>query len=201
LITSWARRADETLTRALGDHDIPSSSRRSRNTFEAFIYAWISFNGWASCCCDTDKDNVLIKVLRVDERVSASVNSLVSSSPSLAAALGQFRALWPIFRAADVRNGVDTAVAEYRHGGRAGLVAYYSNTFPKAGRSPDCHLRHHPEPIDADWAHTLQALYTVRCNLFHGTKSVDGDVDREVVDAASAVLVPIVKHLVLQAFT
>jgi hypothetical protein len=175
--------------------------RRSQYTFEAFIYAWISFNGWASCCCDNDRDRVLIEVLRIDERVSAEFNSLVLSNLTVAAAVEQFRVLWPIFRATDVRAGLDAAMREYRDSGRAGLVAYYSHRFPRAGRSPDCHLRHDPGPIEADWAHTLEALYRVRCNLFHGTKSVDGHVDREVVDAASAVLVPVVKHLVWHQFT
>jgi hypothetical protein len=140
-------------------------------------------------------------VLRVDERVSAKISSLVLSNPTVAGALDRFRALWPIFRAADVRSGLDTAVVEYRYGGRAGLVAYYAQTFPNASRSPDCHLRHHPAPIDADWAHTLEALNRVRCNLFRGTKSVYSDVDHEVIDAASAVLVLVVKHLVSQEFT
>ncbi len=202
LIIDWARRAEDTQTRAASrGPNGQGSSRRSRYMFEAFIYAWISFNGWASCCCDKDRDRVLINVLRIDDRISAEFNSLVLSDPTVAGALHQFRALWPIFRATDVRSGLDTAAMEYRNSGRAGLVAYYSHRFPDAGRSPDCHLRHDPGPIVADWAHTLEALYRVRCNLFHGTKSVYGDVDREVVDAASAVLVPVVKLLVSHPFT
>jgi hypothetical protein len=127
--------------------------------------------------------------------------SLLLSDSTLAGALDQFRALWPIFRATDVRSGLDTAAMVYRSRGRTGLVAYYSNSFPEAFRSPACHLRHEPGPIDPDWAHTLEALYRVRCNLFHGTKSVEGDMDREVVDSASAVLVPVVKQLVSHPFT
>jgi hypothetical protein len=174
---------------------------RSRDAFEGFIYAWISFNGWASCCCDTDRDRVLIDVLRMDGGVSATFNSLVQSNPTVAGASERFRALWPIFRATDVRSGSDAAAREYSRNGRAGLVAYYSHMFPKASRAPDCHARHDPEPIQADWGHTLEALYRVRCNLFHGTKSTDGQVDREVVDAAAAVLVPVVNHLVSHRFT
>ena len=144
---------------------------------------------------------MLINVLRIDVSVSTKFNSLVRSDPTVAVALDQFRALWPIFRATDVRSGLDTAGMTYRDSGRPGLVAYYSNRFPDAGRSPDCHLRHDPGPIDGDWAHTLEALYQVRCNLFHGTKFVYGDVDRKIVDASSAVLVPVVTHLVSHPFT
>ncbi len=199
LITGWLSRADAALAAAgrvgPGRQALVS---RSPHMFEAFIYAWISFNGWASCCCDHDADGVLIKVLRADKRVIAQFDALVDADSTVASALDQFRALWPIFRAADLRSGRDTAERTYRESGRAALVAYYSHRFPEAVRSPDCHLSHDPE---ADWAHTLEALYRVRCNLFHGAKSAYGAVDREIVEAASAVLVPVVKHMVEHRFT
>lgn len=200
LISDWATRAQATLARPVpADRDNQSAVHRSSDTFEAFIYAWISFNGWASCCCDTDRDRELINVLRSDERVSASFESLIRSDPGVAGALDGFRSLWPIFQASGVRADFD-AHAEYRNHGTPGLVAYYSREFPRARRAPDCHLRHPSGVIERDWAHTLEALYQVRCNLFHGTKSVLGDRDREVVDAASAVLVPVVQHLVRNQF-
>jgi hypothetical protein len=202
LIIGWSRRAEHALARgAAGDGDGQSSSRRSQHTFEAFIYAWISFNGWASCCTDNDKDSAIIDVLREDERLSTRFDSLVQTDSTVAAAVERFRALWPIFRASHVRAGADAAAREYRRSGRAGLVAYYSDTFPGAARAPDCHPRHDCQAVQADWAHTLEALYRVRCNLFHGTKSVDGEIDREVVDAASAVLGPVVNNLVRHQFT
>jgi hypothetical protein len=178
----------------------PVGPGHAQHAFEAFIYAWISFNGWASCCCDSDADRKLIDTLRVDVRVTAVFDSLVTTDPGLAEALERFRSLWPIFRASDVRSGLQAAECEYNQAGRPGQIQYYSVTFPEAGRAPDCHLRHGQCPIDADWAHTLEALYRVRCNLFHGTKSIHGEVDRDVVGTASAVLVPIVKHLVSHPF-
>jgi hypothetical protein len=184
-----------------GDSGRQEPATRSSHAFEAFIYAWISFNGWASCCCDHDADGMLVKVLRADERVIARFDALVDSDSAVARAVDQFRALWPIFRAADLRSDRDTAERTYRDSGRAALVAYYSHEFPEAVRSPDCHLRHDSGIIVADWAHTLEALYRVRCNLFHGAKSAYGAADREIVEVASAVLVPVVKHLVDHPFT
>jgi hypothetical protein len=183
LVTGWADRAGTT-----------------RNAFEAFIYSWISFNGWASCCCEDDGDRKLIDTLRVDARVTAAFDSLIAADPACADALNRFRSLWPIFQASQVRSGLMEAESQYHQAGRRGQVEYYSLKFPKARRAPDCHLRHGHEPMDADWAHTLEALYRVRCNLFHGTKSVHGEVDKEMVEAASAVLVPIVKHLISHPF-
>jgi hypothetical protein len=168
--------------------------------FEAFIYAWISFNGWASCCCDSDQDRKLINTLRADGRATVAFNSLVRSDQPFGEALERFRLLWPIFRASDVRDGLKDAESRYWQGGRRAQVEYYSLTFPEVVRAPDCHLRHEPGGADADWAHTLEALYQVRCNLFHGTKSMHAETDREVVTAASAVLVPVVNHLVSHSF-
>jgi hypothetical protein len=67
---------------------------------------------------------MLINVLRIDARASAEFNSLGLSDPTVARALDRFRSLWPIFRAIDVRSGLDTAASEHRYSGRAGLVAY-----------------------------------------------------------------------------
>lgn len=177
-----------------------SPVHRSGHTFEAFIYAWISFNGWASCCCATDADRDLVNVLRSDESISASFDRLTSSDPALGEALDRFRSLWPIFQASQVRADFE-AQGEYRNHGTVGLVAHYSDHYPRARRAPDCHLRHPAGAIPADWAHTIEALYRVRCNLFHGTKSVLGHRDREVVDAAAAVLVPVVQHLLRGRYT
>jgi hypothetical protein len=35
--------------------------------FEAFIYAWIGFNGWASCCCAEDGDTAQLHMMMLDE--------------------------------------------------------------------------------------------------------------------------------------
>lgn len=183
-----------------GRGDDLASWQRSEYTFEAFIYAWISLNGWASCCCDRDRDRDLINILRSDPKVSAAFDSLVRSDSQVARAVVEFRDLWPIFRTSQVRAGQEAAAFEHRLGGRQALIAYYTRQFPRAERAPDCHLGHHPGQIQADWAHTLEALYRVRNNLFHGTKSSNADVDREIVDAAAAVLVPVVEHMLSEPF-
>ena len=40
-----------------------------------------------------------------------------------------------------------------------------------------------------DWPHTLEALYRVRCNLFHGEKGLDSEMDALIVSSAFRVLV------------
>jgi hypothetical protein len=133
LITGWASRADHDLAPG-GGRERPSlggSIVSSRNAFEAFIFAWISVNGWAACCCDEDRDRVLINVLRNDESVSTQFGSLVDSDPRLAGAVDQFRALWPIFRATDVRGGFDEAARTYRGDRQARPGGVLHGQFPE----------------------------------------------------------------------
>lgn len=58
-------------------------------------------------------------------------------------------------------------------------------------------MSHGADSIPVDWAHTLDALYRVRCNLFHGQKSGGGHEDREILSAAVAVLLPLTDGLLL----
>jgi hypothetical protein len=48
----------------------------------------------------------------------------------------------------------------------------------------------HDTGIPADWSHLLQAMYQVRCNLFHGEKSVVSDIDHQVVRWSVGILLP-----------
>lgn len=70
------------------------------------------------------------------------------------------------------------------------MTRHYQSECPGAARAPDCHMTHTGE-IEPDWAHTLEALYRVRCNLFHGQKSGGGNEDRMILQAAVRVLLPI----------
>jgi len=104
-----------------------------------------------------------------------------------------FRYLWPIFRAVDLPE--DARRSRPQHRGRQRVVDYYQLRCPDVQRSPDCHLTH-DDRIPLDWPHTLEALYRVRCNLFHGQKSGGGNEDREILTAALQVLLPIATSVV-----
>lgn len=192
LIQRWARDAGRALPAvATAVPAQPSLQHGRANAFEAFIYAWISFNGWASCCLEDDRDTIQVRVLASEPSMSDTFNELVRTDLRFADAERRFRALWPIFRATDVRS--DHLPGEPRED----RVRRYVTDFPGAARAPDCHLRHVNEDLPADWGHALRALYQVRCNLFHGRKSAFGTEDRDIVESAADVLVPIVSRLVL----
>jgi hypothetical protein len=192
LIQRWARDAGRALPPSTASEPAaPTSLDRRANSFEAFIYSWISFNGWASCCLEDERDNILVQVLGSDRSLSDTFDDLVRNDMQVARALQRFHVLWPIFRTTDVRNGHLPGEP------RPIRVRRYAASFPRAVRAPNCHLRHVDGDLPADWGHALAALYRVRCNLFHGTKSAFGIDDREIVDSAAGVLVPMVRRLVL----
>lgn len=192
LVNGWASKAYRTLDRTMQQG--PGRVHLS-GAFEAFIYAWISLNGWAACCCGTDSDRQLIQLLAREERLDEQFRALKREDASFAEAVGRFGALWPIFRSTDVQSVRDVAAQRHADGGRDELIRFYVDTFPHALRAPECHLRHRPEQLEATWGHVLQALYRVRCNLFHGAKSMHSEADKEIVETAAAVLVPLVTRL------
>lgn len=67
----------------------------------------------------------------------------------------------------------------------------------KTTRTPRNHPScDHGAEAPRDVPHLLDALYAVRCNLFHGMKHPEERRDREVVAAALGVLVPLADALV-----
>lgn len=169
-----------------------AAKSESGDEFEAFIYAWIGFNGWASCCCAEARDIPQLHMLMLDGRLTRNYDRRIKEDGAVRAAAEEFASCWPIFRVSDL----DESIRRKRpnHGGRAKVVKHYHDSNPKAERSPECHLNH-LGGIPVDWPHTLQALYRVRCNLFHGQKSGAGKEDRAIVVAAAAVLIPIAESV------
>ena len=49
---------------------------------------------------------------------------------------------------------------------------------------PACAGRHRASPMPRDWEHFIHATYRVRCNLFHGEKSLYDPDDQIIVASA-----------------
>ena len=162
---------------------------RDAEAFEAFIYAWISLNGWYAACTTAERDRDQLDMVMMDPGIQREFDSLMMDD-TFHAAMETFRALWPIFAVVDLPAEVRMARPSRD---RRRVVAYYHERCPGARRQPACHLRHQSGggDIPLDWPHTLEALYRVRNNLFHGHKSAAGWEDRDIVIAATAVLLGI----------
>ncbi len=91
LIPSWHQHARLALER--GD------------PFEAFIFDWISINGWAERVTDAEKDADWIDALAASDELRSCFTDLLVDE-RYAFAVSQFAKLWPIFRADQQRKTI-----------------------------------------------------------------------------------------------
>jgi len=169
-------------------------SYRARQHFEAFIYAWIGFNAWASCCCSgVERDSWMLHMLMLDEGLDADFGHLVTDG-SLGNAARHFANQWPIFKASALSDESRRGISDTTD--RADVVQIYAQQRPPVERAPGC-LNRHEHQVPADWPHTLAALYRVRNNLFHGQKATFRPRDEAIVKDAVEVLLPITWRVTL----
>ncbi len=174
---------------AKGRLEEPQSGRAS---FEGLIFAWIAFNGWASCVTGKDTDKEMIEALSFSGALRSDFDHLLSSDPSFHEVARDFHSHWPIFKAQElaerdiwVAKGTsrDERVKEYLE---RGAIKF----------SPPCWKRHRDagEEMPLDWPHTISAIYQLRCNLFHGHKGTRSPNDHELVQRAFRVLMYFLKE-------
>ncbi len=187
-------------------NDWVERSRRAlqhQKYFEALIYSWISFNAWVGrVVVDRDKSNrdrFLVASAGMDESLSTRFDSLLQTGGRTAKAAHRFHLLWPVFKALSLSD----QEIEYWYGLEyESRTAFRNRCFRRElGRgawAPKCFVYHqpmgtssteyNPEHVPLDWAHTLHAIYMVRCNLFHGGKSMRFGGDAEIVELAAVIL-------------
>ena len=174
---------------------------RNEHHFEAFIYLWISFNAWVGrVVVDRDKSNTdrfLVASAAMDKLLSTTFCCLLRADGTTARAARRFHSLWPVFKA---RALSDHELDSWRSRGYEPRTTFRTQCFDRGLRksdwAPSC-FRHHqpkgtspdsPEHVPLDWAHTLHAIYMVRCSLFHGGKSFRHGADAEFVELAAKLL-------------
>lgn len=157
------------------------------SVFESFIFAWFSVNAWAACVTDLDRDSEYIKRLQRDAALQQIFKDLIAVDSAFAEAASKFQSMWPVFKAQRIRRSNVQAEQGLT---RAKTVQHYFD-MGVVDFDPDCWKVHHDagEVVPLDWAHTLQTIYRVRCNLFHGEKSAHSEMGRALVLAAFNILV------------
>ncbi len=155
-------------------------------SFEPFIFCWISFNGWAACCSGEDEDWRWRDALAADSALARRFDEQDRDEKEFAAAVDDFRSLLPIFKAQQLRRrGIFLDGSSRRE-----IVEFYLSQRPLISRAPRCFEDHvaRGEGIIGDWPHVVGALYQVRCNLFHGEKAAHSEMDRLIVYSAFQVI-------------
>jgi hypothetical protein len=152
---------------------------QDQDGFEPFIFTYIAFNGWAACITRLDQDRSMIDALKDDVGLASDFQRRLGESPELHDAAEAFRSLWPIFSAKGLRA---RRIPLFRSSDRSAIITHYLN-----------HGANQFKPTEADpqlnLANTLDTLYQVRNNLFHGEKCVSSEADQRIVGAAFRILV------------
>ena len=107
-------------------------------------------------------------------------------------AVEKFREFWPILRPLPISQIPPEGATREKL-----VLRELDRRWEKPRCRPDCAARHHEnaEEIPGDWPHTLAAIYQVRCNLFHGSKSLQSDNDIQIIFCAFRVLAHILRIL------
>lgn len=159
---------------------------RPEDSFEPFIFCWISLNGWAACCTGLDIDREWRDALAGSGELSARFEALKAADGEFARSVAAFRSQLPIFKAQQLwhRRLWPPAVD------RRGVVAFFLDQHPPISRAPGCFEDHVADggAVPDDFSHVVMSLYQVRCNLFHGEKNAASEMDRHIVYSAFQVL-------------
>jgi hypothetical protein len=170
-------------------HDWFERGSQTEDPFESFIYVWFAFNGWAETVTEEERDFLWLEILGVEPRLRAEFQEAVDSDKSVREAVDGLHAFAPIFRSVEQRK-----VDPPPRGEREDHIKYWLSKKidgkPLAYR-PRCYEDDVKKTgrIDKDWPHILQAIYGVRCNLFHGGKSTENSEDFMLVAWGRAILV------------
>jgi hypothetical protein len=169
--------------------------REDRGNFEGFIFLWIGINAWAACVTDTEVDAQMVARLACDAELNEAFLHACESADFRARVEG-FLSLWPVFSAKEIeRKGLDRWPDQASP--REDVVASYIRGGARRFE-PRCILWHtqRQEPVPSDWAHAIKAIYTIRCNLFHGGKTRSSEADTALVDGAYSVLSAFVEAVI-----
>ncbi len=171
-------------------HDWFIRGSEAENSFESLIYVWFAFNGWGQSVTEEEQDRPWLDIVGVNSRMRTEFQGAVESDESLRQAVNALGDYSPIFRSVQQRQIFDPPVPGTRQDDVKHWLSKPINGKPLAYR-PQCYEDHIRETgvMDKDWPHILQAIYGVRCNLFHGGKSISDNDDPQLVTWSRDILV------------
>jgi len=194
LIRAWFRHAKAPVEPAARGPVVRWEMADSQ--FESFIYAWIAFNGWAMTVCDVDGDEASVNLMGSASELQDRFAQLLDASADFRSNAERFQAPWPIFSDKDIRRSrvLHELPTDMPRDQRIPIYLAYRYRDERGreqsiGYRPRCGEDHGlGRKIPLDWAHSISAIYQMRCNLFHGYKGAEVRSDMEIVSSAYPVL-------------
>jgi hypothetical protein len=155
-------------------------AKRETPSMMAFVFRWMGFNGWMAAVSGCERDFEMINALAAEPRMILAYDQLMAGNLDFQQAIKAFAELWPVLNVSQVRAklGYDA----FRRYDRAALI-----------KECDIHnVKRQPATwvtgTAPNWEKVLRTIYQVRCNFFHGEKSMHNDRDRDLVLASDRVL-------------
>ena len=158
------------------------SENAALHPFQSFANLWMAFNAFGSVATAFDSDWKIIQICGSDDQMRNGFKELLGNDDSFAIHVREFVGAWPIYsereafrvyRANQRRQGIDTNIPDEAEMRR--LCANGS-------------VERHPPDFSLSWANVLDAIYTVRCNLFHGGKTPVNERDVQLVELSRNIL-------------
>jgi hypothetical protein len=144
-----------------------------RSNFSSFVNLWMGFNGWMECVTDAANDAEMIAALANHQRLADAYDDLMKHSPDFRGRVEIFATMWPVLNVRDVRRKL----------GRDAFWRFSREELMEEVLRQGVKLQ--PVGWSADdvptWPQLLRTIYSVRCNLFHGSKSPQNYRDHELV--------------------
>jgi len=152
--------------------------------YSDMICLWIAFNAWASYVIkdpdESQHDYLLVDAAGRDGCLNKRFEDLLHDERKFKCTAERFRSLWSVFKTTKLCVlglplwGPESSRDDYRAKclGEDGLTErdYAPGCFKIHQKCPGNPARYSPNSVPLDWAHTLAAIYKVRCSLFHGKK-------------------------------
>lgn len=160
--------------------ELVEASEQQRSAFSSFINVWMAFNGWMECVTQAETDAAMINALADHPKLVTAYHSLLNDDPEFEENILNFTALLPVLNVRDVRKKLGRdAFRKYDR------IALMDEALRAAVKQ---------QPVDwtkgamLTWSQLLRTIYLVRCNLFHGSKSVENHRDHQLVVACDKIL-------------
>ena len=160
--------------------ELVDASEHQRSSFSSFVNVWLAFNGWMECVTEAETDAAMIATLADHEKVVNAYDSLLRDDSEFRASVMAFAEMLPVLNVRDVRRKLGRDA--FRRLDRPELV---DEAFRAA-------VKHQPvgwtKGAIPTWPQILRTIYTVRCNLFHGSKSAENYRDHQLVVSCDRIL-------------
>lgn len=160
--------------------ELIDASDFQRSAFSSFVNLWMGFNGWMECVTEAATDAEMITALAKHQRLTDAFSELMGNSPDFRKQVEDFATMWPVLNVRDVRRKLgrdafwrfsrEELMAKVLHQGVKFQPVRWA-----AGDTPT-------------WPDLLRTIYTIRCNLFHGSKSPENFRDHKLVVASDNIL-------------